>query len=114
MTGYFHNLLRVVSLAISCSLLASCLQGPVNTPEQAVLAAKSAWEGVHEEVPWHAIFSKESVARAEPYSAVLESGKWHVIGTLREGASDMPEALINQHDGAADVFTHLTNRSTRP
>jgi hypothetical protein len=106
--GSYRHWLRLIFIAVVFGLLTGCQPGPINTPDEAISAAKSAWHSVHDKASWHAIFSDESVAGSEPYSAVLESGKWRVTGTLRDGVADMPEALINQQDGSAHVFTHLT------
>jgi hypothetical protein len=106
--GSYRHWLRLVFIAVVFGLLTGCQQGPINTPQEAIAAAKSAWHSVHGNASWHALFSDESVARSEPYSAALEAGKWRVTGTLKYGATDMPEALINQQDGSAFVFNHLS------
>jgi len=89
-------------LLAACSSSAS--DGPVNTAEEAVARAKTAWLSVSEKASWHVAYSKENTAKFEPYTATLENGVWVVRGTVPSGyRGEMPVARVRQNDGQVSV-----------
>ena len=92
----------MVLLITACSSSAS--DGAVNTSEQAVAHAKTAWASVGEKANWHAVYSKENTAKFEPYTATLENGVWVVRGTVPTGyRGEMLETRVRQSDGQVSV-----------
>jgi hypothetical protein len=96
------RVLGVMLWLAACSSSAS--DGPVKTAEEAVARAKTAWASVGEKASWHAVYSKESTAKFEPYTATLENGVWVVRGTVPSGyQGEMLETRVRQSDGEASV-----------
>jgi hypothetical protein len=75
--------LGTMLLVTACGSAAS--DGPVNTAEEAVARAKTAWASVSEKASWHVAYSKENTTKFEPYRATLENGVWVVRGTVPSG-----------------------------
>jgi len=74
------------------------------TAQDAITAARKSWESVHEKASWQEVFSKESVAKFEPYTATLNGDVWYVRGTIPPGFhGQVPEAHINRSDAHGSV-----------
>ena len=86
--------------------LAGCptpVSGSVKVPtaEEAIAKARDAWGSIYDKTG-HAIYSEESTAQFEPYTATLENGVWTVRGTIPAGYSgNTLVTTICQSDGAA-------------
>jgi hypothetical protein len=79
----------------------------VATAAAAIAAAKEAWRPIYSKAPQHSAFSPESISQGEPYVATLESGVWHVVGTLPKGTvGGAPEASICEVDGSVSATSH--------
>jgi hypothetical protein len=74
----------------------------VHNATEAITAAKRAWAAVYSKAGWHSNFGQATVARFEPYSAVLRDGIWFVSGVVKDGKRG-PVAYICASDGAASV-----------
>ena len=96
--------IAVGSNAFACPSPATGRSAAVVSSTEAILAAKAAWRSVHEKANWHAIYSSESIARGEPYSAVLSYGAWHVASSVSSLATgSTPKAVVCQTDGSVSV-----------
>jgi len=90
--------------AFACPVPASDGTGAVVSSDEAVSAAKAAWRSVHDKANWHAVYSPESIARGEPYSAVLNGGSGQVassVSNLAQGST--PKAVVCRADGSVSV-----------
>jgi hypothetical protein len=97
-------LLASAASAYPCDPVKPDASPVVTTREAAVAAAKHGWESIHRKATWNETFSKITVTRFEPYSATLNGGVWHVVGTRpRNFDGPMPEAFVCQSDGAVDA-----------
>jgi hypothetical protein len=91
-------------LLVACS--SSANDGPVNTAEEAVARAKTAWASIGQNASWNTEYSKENTSKFEPYTATLETGVWVVRGTVPSGyRGQMLETRIRQSDGQVSVET---------
>ena len=76
----------------------------VETAKDAIAAAHRSWASVNEKASWQKVYSNESVAKFEPYTAILDGNVWHVRGTIPPGYhGQAPEAHISKTDGHASV-----------
>jgi len=89
---------------VGCDLLGASKPQPVETPEAAIAAAKSGFQGVYDKASWQTELSPENVSRFEPYRATLRDGWWDVLGTPRAGYQGrMPRARVARADGRVEV-----------
>jgi hypothetical protein len=76
----------------------------ISTEASAIAAAKAAWRSIHEKTWYDAHFAPSSIARFEPYRAILQGGEWHVISASADySKDDAPEALVCEVDGAVSA-----------
>ena len=96
----------VISVAAAAEETLICRAGSkaaaISSADTAIAAAKKAWSAVYEKAGWHKVFSPESVAAAEPYSALLKNGIWIVSGKHKPGATS-PTAQVCASDGSTSV-----------
>lgn len=102
--------LRTSSLAIlvampfffACSSTSG--SNSIGTAEEAVSKAKLAWKQIYEKASWHKVYSPESTAKFEPYTATLVNGVWIVKGTIPAGyEGEVIESTVRQSDGSVAV-----------
>jgi hypothetical protein len=64
----------------------------INTPDEAIAAARAAWLSFDQQAPpsGQTRFSKDSIARSEPYTATLKDGVWTIRSTSVAGTSEGP------------------------
>jgi hypothetical protein len=86
----------------------------IPTEASAIAAAKVAWRSIHEKTWYDAHFAPSTIARFEPYRAILLGSEWHVISVSADySKDDAPEAFVCEVDGAVSasakrITTHLT------
>ena len=103
-----HHVPSQLILAVLCvAIWATCCQAEprsVDSPDAAVAAAKSGFQGVYDKASWHSELSPEAVAKFEPYNATLSNGWWDVVGTAPAGyQGHVPRARVSQGDGRVEV-----------
>lgn len=79
----------------------------IETPEEAIAAARSAWSSIdqkqHGAIP---IFSAASIARFEPYAATLSDGVW-TVRSMSPAATPgtFPDTIVRADTGKVMVAT---------
>jgi hypothetical protein len=74
--------LAMLPIVFACSSASN--DTPVTSADVAILSARHAWQSVYEKSR-SPVYSKESAAKFEPYTATLENGVWHVRGNIPAG-----------------------------
>jgi hypothetical protein len=83
----------------------------ISTEASAIAAAKGAWRSIHEKTWYDAHFAPSSIARFEPYRAILQDSVWHVISVSADySKDDAPEALVCEVDGAVSASARKSPR----
>jgi hypothetical protein len=99
---YSWVLLIVVPFFFACSSTSGA--NSVTTAEEAVSKAKLAWKQIYEKANWHKVYSPESTAKFEPYTATLVNDVWIVKGTIPAGYDgEVIETAVRQNDGSVSV-----------
>jgi hypothetical protein len=75
----------------------------IDTPDSAIEAARAAWESIDSKNAGAGRFSKESIARFEPYKATLSDGVWTVRGTTPDGREGGPTTTVRADNGQVMV-----------
>jgi hypothetical protein len=109
--AYWEGRMKKVALAIlgtlpivfACSS-ASNNPAPVASADAAILSARQAWQSIAEKKGSSSVYSKESAAKFEPYTATLKDGVWHVRGTVPPGyRGETLDTTVRQSDGSVSV-----------
>jgi hypothetical protein len=96
----------LASAAVAGPCPAAAAGKPVAIPTEAsaIAAAKDAWRSIHEKTWYDAHFAPSSIARFEPYRAILQGNEWHVISVSADySRDDAPEALVCEVDEAVSA-----------
>ena len=97
----------VLPLLLALTLVASsgCGSKPrsVMTAEAAISEAKSGFASVYSKTQYEG-FAPKTVARFEPYTAILTNDEWYVRGTIPTGYRGVvPEAKVRESDASTRV-----------
>ena len=77
--------------------------GSITTSTAAVTSARAAWQALYDK-DRNTDFSRESMARFEPYTATLKDGRWRVRGTVPPGFhGSVVESTVCASDGRVAV-----------
>jgi hypothetical protein len=101
-----RSLLSVMLLAVPFVFGCSETSGSsaVHTATEAISRAKLAWRQTYEKAPWHEVYSPDSTARFEPYSATLVNDVWIVKRTIPAGyTGEVIESTVRQSDGSVSL-----------
>jgi hypothetical protein len=100
----FSVILSGLAVLCACSPFSGAPE-QMTTPEAAIVAARHSWESLNEKLNYRVpVYSKEEIAKCEPYSATLVDGQWVVRGTIPPHfRGEILETTIRRSDGSASV-----------
>jgi hypothetical protein len=96
----------LIAAVVLIFALAAQLVSQANLPKNGVVPDEATAVAVAEVFFQH-VFSRETIAKFQPYHAQLEEGVWTVYGTLKQGSrGGTPMLRIKKQDGQVLEIWH--------
>ena len=97
----------VITAVLALAACSDYTGGPVKSRNDAIAAARIGWASVQVKASRREIYSKETRAKFEPYTAELQDGVWTVKGTIpSDYKGTVLVTQVRASDGSVSITCH--------